>query len=632
MPDLYNYLNTKKGKSYFEDQIKPFSLISLHPYIDTSRKLRGNSRTIGDAEKEVQDAIIDMLITISVRYGLNYKEISYILLTTKVESGFNPDAAAGTTSAGGLAQGTVDFIKDALTLSEDILGFPLDLRNDQIFDAEKGCYAVVYSFLLNKEKVMNNYTSDQKEYWEWLYLLHHDGAYSLGKYLEGTRKKSKDGKKWADYIMEHLSTVESLLKNTEVNTKFKLSTNDNTPIKNKEYIAVISPFPNSTCPKLISDYEKSLIFFKGITDANGMTDSVNTIAGTEIVFTILSDNYKKLAKTGVTEASNDNQTPLTYTVTKGDTLSGIAKKYGVSVEKTARINKIHNMNMLSIGTTLKIPDRNTNHGYTSRYVSEKTKKEILKGAGIVNANSKAAMEYSRSHIVLPKGSSSADTDKNDNIIHIKTTTTGKAISSRKSQQPDAHKTNENGVSKRVSVINDFIPEINFAVSDSLKKLVSEHSLQILREIMKSAGIHKIKITSTLRSVEKQVNAMYHNMRTKGIDSQLSYYARAGREVIKAAIDAGGNDPDKVSIVKQAMSDKVIELQVQGRLVSRHCVSKEMYAKRNVFDISKHISKKQSVLLAFDKALSKYASENEGFKYISPFVHSGEPAFHVEIEQ
>ncbi len=95
MSDLYEYLNAKKGKTYFDDQIKPFSLISLYPDIDTSRKLRGNSRTIGDADKDVQDAIIDMIITIAVRYGLSYKEISYILLTTKVESGFNPDAAAG---------------------------------------------------------------------------------------------------------------------------------------------------------------------------------------------------------------------------------------------------------------------------------------------------------------------------------------------------------------------------------------------------------------------------------------------------------------------------------------------------------------------------------------------------------
>ncbi|MCK7225571.1 LysM peptidoglycan-binding domain-containing protein [Enterobacter kobei] len=634
MSDLYEYLNAKKGKAYFDDQIKPFSLISLYPDIDTSRKLRGNSRTIGDADKDVQEAIIDMIITIAVRYGLSYKEISYILLTTKVESGFNPDAAAGTTSAAGLAQGTVGFIEDALTQSEDILGFQLDLRNEEVFDAEKGCYAVVYSFLLNKSKVMESYTSDQSEYWEWLYLLHHDGAYSLGKYIAGTRKKSADEKKWALYINKHLSVVEGLLKNTEVNTKFKLSTGNNTAFKNKNYIAAISPFPSLTCPNLVSDYEKTLVFIKGVTDANGMTESVNAIAGSEIVFTILADNYKELAKATVEKNTNEKHKTLTYTVKKGDTLSAIAKKYSVSVEKLARINKIHNVNMLRIGAKLKIPDSNQNHGYVSRYVSEQTKKEILKSVGVENANTKAAIEYSRSHIVLPKGSKSADSEKKNNVIHIKTTTTDKSVAGRSKNEPEKHQTTSEGKTKSVSVDKDFVPAIIFSskIPEDLKNIVSNQSLDIMKEIMKSSGVHKITITSTLRTVQKQVVAMYDNMRSKGIQSQLDYYAAPGREVVQTGVDAGGTDKNKESVVKKAMMDKVESLQKDGRLVSKHCVSLEEYALRNVFDISK-TSMPAKLQRAFDKALTKYAEDNpDTMKYISPLKTHGEPAFHVEIVQ
>ncbi|EOY8734821.1 LysM peptidoglycan-binding domain-containing protein [Klebsiella michiganensis] len=634
MSDLYEYLNAKKGKTYFDDQIKPFSLISLYPDIDTSRKLRGNSRTIGDADKDVQDAIIDMIITIAVRYGLSYKEISYILLTTKVESGFNPDAAAGTTSAAGLAQGTVGFIKDALTQSEDILGFQLDLRNAEVFDAEKGCYAVIYSFLLNKSKVMESYTSDQSEYWEWLYLLHHDGAYSLGKYLDGTREKSADGEKWALYITKHLSVVEGLLKNTEVNTKFKLSTGNNTAFKNKNYIAAISPFPSSTCPNLVSDYEKTLVLIKGVTDENGMTESVNAIAGSEVVFTILADNYKELAKATVEKNTNEKHKTLTYIVKKGDTLSAIAKKYSVSVEKLARINKIHNVNMLRIGAKLKIPDSNKNHGYVSRYVSEQTKKEILKSVGVENANVKAAIEYSRSHIVLPKGSKSADSEKESNVIHIKTTTTDQSVAGRSKNEPEKHQTTSEGKAKNVSVDKNFEPVVDFSkdIPLSLKNLVTNHSLDIMKGIMKSAGVHKIMITSTLRTAEKQVDAMYMNMKNKGIQSQLDYYAAAGREVVQAAIAVGGIDKSKENQVKKAMVDKVNSLQKDGRLVSKHCVSLESYAQRNVFDISKKLL--PAVLQrAFDKAITKYAKDNPSkMKYISPFENRGEPAFHVEIVQ
>ncbi|ESN14148.1 hypothetical protein L370_04435 [Enterobacter sp. MGH 24] len=634
MSDLYEYLNAKKGKAYFDDQIKPFSLISLYPDIDTSRKLRGNSRTTGDADKDVQDAIIDMLITIAVRYGLSYKEISYILLTTKVESGFNPDAAAGTTSAAGLAQGTVGFIKDALTQSEDILGFQLDLRNEEVFEAEKGCYAVIYCFLLNKSKVMESYTSDQSEYWEWLYLLHHDGAYSLGKYLDGTREKSTDGKKWALYITKRLSAVEGLLKNTEVNTKFKLSTGNNTAFKNKNYIAAISPFPSSTCPNLVSDYEKSLVFIKGVTDANGMTESVNAIAGSEIVFTILADNYKELAKATGGKDTDEKHKTLTYTVKKGDTLSAIAKSHGVSVEKLARVNKIHNVNMLRVGAKLKIPDGNQNHGYVSRYVSEQTKKEILKNVGVENANAKAAIEYSRSHIVLPKGSKSADSEKKSNVIHIKTTTTDKSVARRSKSDPEKHQTTSEGNAKKISVVNDFEPVVDFSkdIPLSLKNLVTNHSLDIMKGIMKSAGVHKIMITSTLRTAEKQVDAMYMNMKNKGIQSQLDYYAAAGREVVQAAIAVGGIDKSKENQVKKAMVDKVNSLQKDGRLVSKHCVSLESYAQRNVFDISKKLLP-AALQRAFDKAITKYAKDNpRKMKYISPFENRGEPAFHVEIVQ
>lgn len=634
MSDLYEYLNAKKGKTYFDDQIKPFSLISLYPDIDTSRKLRGNSRTIGDADKDVQDAIIDMIITIAVRYGLSYKEISYILLTTKVESGFNPDAAAGTTSAAGLAQGTVGFIKDALTQSEDILGFQLDLRNAEVFDAEKGCYAVIYSFLLNKSKVMESYTSDQSEYWEWLYLLHHDGAYSLGKYLDGTREKSADGEKWALYITKHLSVVEGLLKNTEVNTKFKLSTGNNTAFKNKNYIAAISPFPSSTCPNLVSDYEKTLVLIKGVTDENGMTESVNAIAGSEVVFTILADNYKELAKATVEKNTNEKHKTLTYIVKKGDTLSAIAKKYSVSVEKLARINKIHNVNMLRIGAKLKIPDSNKNHGYVSRYVSEQTKKEILKSVGVENANVKAAIEYSRSHIVLPKGSKSADSEKESNVIHIKTTTTDQSVAGRSKNEPEKHQTTSEGKAKNVSVDKNFEPVVDFSkdIPLSLKNLVTNHSLDIMKGIMKSAGVHKIMITSTLRTAEKQFDAMYMNMKNKGIQSQLDYYAAAGREVVQAAIAVGGIDKSKENQVKKAMVDKVNSLQKDGRLVSKHCVSLESYAQRNVFDISKKLLP-AALQRAFDKAITKYAKDNPSkMKYISPFENRGEPAFHVEIVQ
>ncbi len=49
--------------------------------------------------------------------------------------------------------------------------------------------------------------------------------------------------------------------------------------------------------------------------------------------------------------------PTTYTVKPGDTLSGIAAMFGVSVDDIVRVNSITDPNVLSEGQTLKIPMR-----------------------------------------------------------------------------------------------------------------------------------------------------------------------------------------------------------------------------------------------------------------------------------
>ena len=45
---------------------------------------------------------------------------------------------------------------------------------------------------------------------------------------------------------------------------------------------------------------------------------------------------------------------MTYTVKKGDTLSGIAAKYGTTYQKIAQDNGISNPNYIKVGQKLKI--------------------------------------------------------------------------------------------------------------------------------------------------------------------------------------------------------------------------------------------------------------------------------------
>ncbi|WP_431479086.1 transglycosylase SLT domain-containing protein [Massilia eburnea] len=76
----------------------------------------------------------------------------------KIESGFNPDAAAGTTSASGLGQ----FINDT--------GRAYGLNNTNRFDVNASVKAVVKYFLANEKLAKKNKKPDV-----WVYKYHHDG-------------------------------------------------------------------------------------------------------------------------------------------------------------------------------------------------------------------------------------------------------------------------------------------------------------------------------------------------------------------------------------------------------------------------------------------------------------------------
>ncbi|MDD2468420.1 MAG: transglycosylase SLT domain-containing protein, partial [Desulfuromonadaceae bacterium] len=76
----------------------------LLPIQMTPGRASGNSRRHGDASPEVQRKAIDTIIEAAKNHGLTNRETAHVLAIAFVESGFNPDAAAGTTTAAGLGQ------------------------------------------------------------------------------------------------------------------------------------------------------------------------------------------------------------------------------------------------------------------------------------------------------------------------------------------------------------------------------------------------------------------------------------------------------------------------------------------------------------------------------------------------
>lgn len=90
-----------RGAAYRPDQIKSYSYYN-EPL--QGEGPRGVSRIHGDASTDVQTEAIQAIIREGRNAGMSNEDIALTLAIARHESGFNPDASAGTTSAHGLGQ------------------------------------------------------------------------------------------------------------------------------------------------------------------------------------------------------------------------------------------------------------------------------------------------------------------------------------------------------------------------------------------------------------------------------------------------------------------------------------------------------------------------------------------------
>ena len=84
----------------------------------------------------------------------------------------------------------------------------------------------------------------------------------------------------------------------------------------------------------------------------------------------------------IEKANELNNMPITgegtYIVKSGDTLSGIAARYGTTYQELARINNIANPNVIYPGQVIKIKGNDTNVGTITKSIDELAK-EVIKG-------------------------------------------------------------------------------------------------------------------------------------------------------------------------------------------------------------------------------------------------------------
>ena len=175
--DLYGKKGVQSGtpssQSYFNT-----------PIIDG--ELRGNSRKAGDISVENQHKIISKIVETGSAMDMDDYEIAYALATARYESGFNPDAAAKSTSARGLGQ----FINKT--------GQAYGLNTSNQWDVDMQVQALLEhtqdNFKMAKNKNLGN---------EYVYAIHHDGP-SLDK---GGLAKSR--KHVMPYVSKYLKIIQS---------------------------------------------------------------------------------------------------------------------------------------------------------------------------------------------------------------------------------------------------------------------------------------------------------------------------------------------------------------------------------------------------------------------------------------
>lgn len=154
--DPYQKIYAVRGAAY--RTVVPWSFYNA-PILENGQP-RGRSRRHGDASHHTQRTVIDLLRREAVRAGLTLEQQAMVLAIAKVESGFNPDAAAGTSSALGIGQ----FIRKT--------GEAYGLNDDTRFDVVLQARALVMH-------TRDNFKAAAKAGlpMEFVYARHHDGDF-----------------------------------------------------------------------------------------------------------------------------------------------------------------------------------------------------------------------------------------------------------------------------------------------------------------------------------------------------------------------------------------------------------------------------------------------------------------------
>jgi peptidoglycan hydrolase-like protein with peptidoglycan-binding domain len=148
--------------------------------------------------------------------------------------------------------------------------------------------------------------------------------------------------------------------------------------------------------------------------------------------------------------------------------------------------------------------------------------------------------------------------------------------------------------------------------------IAEKAANVLREIMKAAGVESVIISSTVRTPEDQARIMYDNITNHGVAAQKKLYGLNGDLVIDVYSEKKKDGKSKDEI-RLAMRDKIVE--IGSTTVSKHCCDPTTMSIFDVAPSSVPEAKKPSFVSAIKQSsgLNKY------------FLPPEDPAYHMEVK-
>lgn len=191
MPTIKARKTPKRILSHYSD---PISQEPSH--------LGGHSRKAGDASIEVKNKIIVAIQEATKKYGLSQQDTANLIAIAKIESGFNPDAAArgAGTSASGVFQITDETAKDAMTrLNGKPRGKGIKLGPFNRFDYISNIQYGIAIYWDKKQKANSDDVGD-------IYKKFHTNSKAYTPLLDSLRK---DSQLYQDRLKEGLPIIVS---------------------------------------------------------------------------------------------------------------------------------------------------------------------------------------------------------------------------------------------------------------------------------------------------------------------------------------------------------------------------------------------------------------------------------------